>query len=76
MSPAPRKPRGVLIAGNWKMNNSAKETKAFFEALKFQAAITRGHGGHSWRGRVSGRSMAHDRADMGYQLAVLSDSPG
>jgi triosephosphate isomerase len=28
-----KKPRGVLIAGNWKMNHTAAETSAFFAAL-------------------------------------------
>ncbi|MBI4925417.1 MAG: triose-phosphate isomerase [Bdellovibrio sp.] len=28
------KPQGVLIAGNWKMNHTPKETEVFFEKLK------------------------------------------
>ena len=27
------KPRGILIAGNWKMNHTVAETEAFFAAL-------------------------------------------
>lgn len=28
------KPRGILIAGNWKMNHGPRETEAFFSALR------------------------------------------
>jgi len=34
-----KKPRGILIAGNWKMNCTQAETESFFSALHFQAPL-------------------------------------
>ena len=34
MTAASKKPRGILIAGNWKMNHSPKETESFFFAIR------------------------------------------
>ena len=36
MSKAPRKPRGVLIAGNWKMNHGVSATRGFFGDISKQ----------------------------------------
>jgi triosephosphate isomerase len=36
MSKANRKPRGVLIAGNWKMNHGAAATRGFFSEISKQ----------------------------------------
>lgn len=39
-----RKTRGVLIAGNWKMNHGLKETEAYFQELKAKAPAVLGAG--------------------------------
>src|SRR5690349_832917 len=33
MNPSPIKPRGLMIAGNWKMNQTQRETGVFFQSL-------------------------------------------